>query len=254
MASDVAEKRFLFIAGTARSGTSALAELLCAHSEMIVCNERFYKLANEARIAELTPETFAPERLLYPSPDETHNHDWNNGGPYQRRLVEKYPRVRVLGDKVPHYHHHAAHIAAQFPECRFVFLSRNIFDVANSWQKRKDDPEDVVWTDGYRKAVKFWNADNRMLARLAQRFGPRVAVVSYERLYSYTPHYLRNLLRFLDVADDDRFIVEAYGRATRDWMKRFAQPSVLARDDLAWIAEHAEIELQRDLINAGERW
>ncbi len=254
MTDELREKRFLFIAGTARSGTSAFAELLCAHSEMVVCNERFYRLANEARIAELNPEAFAPERLLYPSADETHNHDWNNGGPYQKRLTEKYPRARILGDKVPHYHHHADHIAAQFPDCRFIFLSRNVYDVANSWQKRKDDPEDKVWTDGFRKAVRFWNADNRMLARLAQRFGERVAVVSYERLYSYAPNYLREILRFLDVSEDDRFIHEAYGRATRDWMKRFAQPLILSRDDIAWIEEHADTDLQRALIDAGERW
>ncbi|MCG8443511.1 MAG: sulfotransferase, partial [Caulobacterales bacterium] len=248
----VRDKRFVFIAGTARSGTSALADLLCAHSRMIVCNERFYNLATDARIRDIRPGLFARDTLLRPTAADTHHHGWNDGGAYQTDLLRRYDQALVLGDKVPHYHYYARELSEAFPGARFVFIVRNVFDVAQSWQARHDDETDTVWVDDGRKAVEFWNNDNRILLGLARANRGRVAVLSYERLFSYAPRYLAALLRFLEVDADDPDIRRAYRDMTRDWMRRFASPRRLSAEDQAWIAERADVDVRAALMEAGE--
>ncbi len=250
--SDLKQKNFVFVAGLARSGTSAFAELLCAHSEMIVGNERFYNWAEYEHIAKLTPAAFEKDVFLFPTPDETHNHVWNDGSPYQLHLLSKYDGAKVLGDKVPHYFYHTEYLLTEFPNAKLIFLTRNVFDCAASWQKRRDDAIDDIWMADHAKAVAFWNQAHRSMLEQVAAWPGRIGVVSYERLYAYSPGCLNAILNWLDVTPGDQAAFTWYRKATRDWMARWAAPRHLTPEQRAHVAEQAEPDLRRVLIDQAE--
>ena len=242
----------LLISGTQRSGTSAMADLLGAHSDMVITNERYIHLAQPGRYQQLGHASFRSEKLLHPVPEETQNFQWANRGEAHQALIRKYETVRVVGDKVPMYHHYLDHLFSEMGKARLVIMIRNVVDVVDSWQARHDDQRDGIWTADYQKGVAMWNWDNRLILQALQKYRQRIRVVSYERLFSYAPAYLGRVLAFAGVDPRDPAILEAYTAMTRDWMYRFSKPSRLTPSQRDWSLAMADMDLYRHIIDLGE--
>jgi hypothetical protein len=229
-----------------------MADLLGAHSEMVITNERYIRVAEPGRYRQLGYDAFRAERLLHPVPEETQNFQWANHGPAHQALIRKYATARVVGDKVPMYHHYLDHLFSEMGKARLVFMIRNAVDVVDSWQARRDDAADRVWTADYRMGVAMWNRDNRLILEALKTYRQRIRVVSYERLYSYAPAYLGRVLGFVGVNPRDPAILEAYASMTGDWMHRFSKPSRLTPSQRDWALAMADMDLYRQVIDMGE--
>ena len=95
-------KRIVFIIGVARSGTTAMADLLNLHPEICIGIERYkFKFV---RRGEFDAADFTPERFFDLRARDT-NILPHNGGRWKAvysRMRRKFPRAAVVGDKIPH--------------------------------------------------------------------------------------------------------------------------------------------------------
>ena len=113
-------KRYLLVSGIARSGTTALTDLLNAHPGVVIGQERFFNLVTPERIREMDETLFEPGRFLEPERAETHNTGWRSDERYVSFLRHKFARATVIGDKVPNYFWHAERMFAILPASRML--------------------------------------------------------------------------------------------------------------------------------------
>lgn len=95
------------------------------------------------------------------------------------------------GDKTPVNSFHAQHLAAAFPNARFVHIVRDGRDVALSWQR-------VAWNDyTIEEAARSWKSW-LLCATYCQRLGPnRYLEVLFDELVREPERELRRICRFL---------------------------------------------------------
>lgn len=179
----------LFIAGCPRSGTSAFADYLNDHPEVLVAIERYN------RLKEITSDLFARERLLDFRPEDT-------GQPrgYVEDLVrrKRWESLRWVGDKRPTYFFHYAGVAARNPGARFVYVYRPLEAVAESFQEKRERPGG--WALTVEDAVRLWNAGIRRTRRFALSGAAPLLVVDYDGFFSDPEGWATVLSAFLGVA------------------------------------------------------
>ncbi|MEZ5825624.1 MAG: sulfotransferase [Geminicoccaceae bacterium] len=241
-------KRFLFVAGIARSGTTALTDLLNAHPGMLIGQERYFNLVSPGRIGEIGPHLFEAERYFDPVPDETHNFRWREDERHVAFLQEKVRRVEIMGDKVPNYFWHAERLFAALPRSRMLLVTRHPLRVADSWKRRKVDPEDTVWSAGVRTALAQWNAGHEEMVKLVRRYGPQMGVVVYEDLFSGAPHPFNRLLSWLDAGAITQHTLDFHARQTAGWEEREGRDLILDEEETEMVVNGAKFELRDELV------
>jgi hypothetical protein len=229
---------YLFIMGTPRSGTTAMANLLNKHSRIIVGRERFVKHKQPTRAH------FEPDHFFNPTDD-----DANNMHPalYQQ-LREKYKGgIDWIGDKVPFYTRQLAFLTGEFPGAKMVFLLRNLNDVASSYQRRFDNPDDH-WRLNYRTAVRGWNENlGHALRYLSSDRDCEMLVVSYERFFSGDISQLRAVLGFLDLTEEPS-LTKAFQARTAGWGSRqVGEGKGLSESQRAWVESQRSAILEAGL-------
>ena len=91
-------KKYLFVGGLARSGTSALTELLNGHSEIAIGMERYKYLFGNGELFTRGEELFEKQKFFEWSPTETNVQ--LDDKKYQRmyeRIERKYHQVSYHG-------------------------------------------------------------------------------------------------------------------------------------------------------------
>jgi hypothetical protein len=238
----------LFVAGTARSGTSALTDLLNAHPAIVIGQERYFNLVSPGAYDRLTPDLFDDDRFLHPTPDETHNHQWRDNGEYVAHLRDKLRRARIVGDKVPNYFARTEMLFERFPGSRMLLITRDPVRVADSWKRRMLDPADTTWHAGPEKAIEQWNIGQGAMLYLCQTLPDRVGMVVYERLFGGDARGLERLCDWLGAGPPDEHMYECFGRATADWSARVTRPFVLTPAERAHVERTARHDVRRDLL------
>lgn len=176
-------QRLLFLAGLARSGTTALLHVLNAHPEVVVGMER-YKRVVSGGIDRLTPALFTKARFFDFSDGET-NQDPEEAarwGVDYAALEAKFDTATYVGDKMTTVRFDAVH--ERLPEARFVFIVRDIDQVASSWDRRAQDASDS-WPEraDARLSVERWNTSLRRIRRAVRQHPGLAHVVEYERFF-----------------------------------------------------------------------
>jgi hypothetical protein len=176
-------RRFLFICGCARSGTSALTTLVDAHADISVGMERY--LSRFLTGKGLTPDLFEEERFFSVEPGDTFYDDLEFAKPLYKSLRSKWQRSLVFGDKIPRLYTRYDHVFENFPDARIIFLSRNLIDVANSYKRRAEDASDQEWSEnrGAGVAIDDWNNANSLTLAAIERYPGKIYVLSYESLF-----------------------------------------------------------------------
>jgi len=209
-----AERQFLFVCGVPRSGTTALAKLLNFHPEVAIGIERYKKIAlSPAGITEFVPELFSVERFFdFREADTNVKADRDYAA-----MRAKYDSCLYVGDKVPRLYVVLPRLFKAFPSAKFIFITREIEAVAESWNKRADNPEDTNWpeTNDFSRAVVEWNRANNIALRYAKEKADQFIVVSYEEIMRNNPSTVQALLGRLGLTGDERFW-ERYGRLMAD--------------------------------------
>jgi hypothetical protein len=173
---------YLFLSGAPRSGTSALTELLSSHPDIAIGMERF-KFAYAKK--SVNRNVFIKKNFFDFKDTETNINDKNGKYvDYYSNLLEKYSGCSIVGDKYPQLYKFWPSLLKEFgSEGKFIFIIRDINDVASSFNVRASNPKDK-WPEknDYKKAVEIWN-NSLDLANDAIVKGFDICIVSYSKLF-----------------------------------------------------------------------
>ena len=211
------EPRTLFVCGSDRNGTTALAEYLNRHPKILVCQESS-ETAQQAEIT-LDPSTF--ERMLDPLPKEPGDAAPHNNGD---RLVK--PRAELLANRDPSglqwvgasnsdYLMRMESVAGNNPGARFIVMYRPIEEIAESWEPEDaDNGQDS--NDGFGRAVKTWNRGLQSTRRfIRESLIPSVLLIDYHDFLYRTELVASQISRFLELEFDEPVAAEPSDKVPR---------------------------------------
>ena len=194
-------RKYLFVCGPPRSGTSALVRCLNLHPEIVVGQERYkYRLFARQHPTFDYRGLFAKERFFCFDPDDS-NIDLT--APFYVDAAAKYDTAEYVGDKVPRLYRSIPFLLRTFSPCRVVYIAREPISVAASWQRRADDPKDS-WppTIGYEQAIHEWNHAMAAICEFKERTTDEITVVRYAELFGrHGKEAFHSLFRRLDLVD-----------------------------------------------------
>jgi len=237
------DRQLLFVVGLARSGTTALTELLSTHPEIALGMERYKRLMLRRASVELRPSLFEPARffdftdgLTNITPDASPRWD-----AYYRHLAEGYDTATYVGDKVTGVR--VRMILQRFPAARVVVIVRDLVEVAASWQRRADDPTDAGWREAWdaQEAAVQWNRGLRQLLRMFDLATGRIRVVEYRTLFGdpsgRSIHGTFDWLGLPASPAADTAFDQMHSRYARDLRDRAPELAPTERDAVATMAD-----------------
>ena len=237
--------KLLFIGGPPRSGTTALADYLNQHPELLVCMERYKWVPPH----EIRPELFTFERILDYRPSFRGDRPETNT-PQEHHvalLAGKDPeRLSWIGDKTPAYVEQLRWLSENNPGASFILTYRPLEDVAESFEARSKDPEDPWLFGGFEAGVEQWNAamkSTRNFVKSAMNLN--VLILSYHDFFYDNQAVIPLLSRFLDI-EIDQSTQDAWMRMSRGFEARRRTKEALSGEMLAYIEANKN--------EAAERW
>jgi hypothetical protein len=239
--------KYLFVCGCPRSGTTALVKLLNSHPSIAIGMERYKYWSNPQEIHKIQKQSFQPEHF-FDIKDEQTNINWDY---FYDKLKEKFSQENLItGDKNPHYYRHYQELENQFDNVKWIFLIRDINDVALSYNKRAADPNDAWPEDAnYTTAVAHWN--NSLIKTwhyFSDRDTKNLFVCEYEKFFTYNESYFQSLVNFLEVESSPE-MHNYYKVSTQNWEKNLANKKEnLDEVQLNYIKTNCRFKLKNALI------
>jgi hypothetical protein len=155
---------------------------MVAHPKIVLGVERYVLLANQKRNG-FSPGLFEKEKFFDLQPRETFYKELDANG-YYDRARKNFDDAEWVGDKIPHLFHKYDDVDAAMPEVHYIFIVRNIIDVAGSYQKRA---ETGSWKENrdYAQAVLDWRDSIETTLKFTARddVRARVHIISYEEIF-----------------------------------------------------------------------
>ena len=194
-------KKLLFVCGTPRSGTTALANLLNTSPHIVIGVERYSQLltlyagGEPDSVRDMIHDLFTRERLL----GDRLPGDTKPFPPSERdAALAKWATAAYVGDKVPQIYKRLTTLSEACPDARFIYIVRNPYSVASSWQRRADNKDDS-WPakNGFANGVKAWNESLGFALLAIETLDGRFAAVQYEKMFR-RPHATRQYLAMTD--------------------------------------------------------
>jgi hypothetical protein len=177
---------YLFVCGTARSGTTAFAELLNTHPKIVVGIERYKRvlIGNPDQPFELQ-DLFSYDRFFNWSESETNVRV--NEGQYKElyeRARAKFEQAELIGDKIPGLYRRIPWLLNQVPDAKIIYMLRSPLAVAKSWDVRAKRQE-RSWpaTNDFFAAVPEWNRSIRLARKHKRAYGEKLAIVFYDDIF-----------------------------------------------------------------------
>ncbi|MEQ8399037.1 sulfotransferase [Thalassobaculum sp.] len=190
----------VFLVGFPRSGTTLLDQVLDAHPEIAVVEERPFIAGLIARFS-VAGRSYPEALTTLSDADRAEMRAW-----YRARMKRFLPDAptRYVVDKMPLNLVHAGLIRSVFPEARFLLALRHPCDVVlscfmqnfhlNTWMASFTTLDGAAGL--YRAALGVWET-------YAGVFDPPRITVRYEDLVDDLPREAARVLRFLDLPWDD---------------------------------------------------
>lgn len=246
----------LFIGGCQRSGTTAFADYLNEHDEILVCRERYKWLPQR----EVTPAIFTRERLLNYCHDARNKHGgWETNIPrrYHEELLagKDLHNLRWIGDKNPDYVKDLKRLSHNNPGAKFIMLYRPVEEVAASWEARSNNPEDrwLGGKNGLELGVNAWNEALRSLHRFA-RYRPEaeVLIIGYHDFFHGDGSCLTLLSEFLEIEFGEE-ISRRWEGITGSFEARRKDRLQLSPEQMNYIRRRKNDDLERWVLGRIER-
>lgn len=194
------QKRYLFVCGCPRSGTTALWRLMVAHPDIVLGIERYVHFAFGK--SKIKPDLFEKPKFYRIQPGETYYDDLSRYNTYYADAEQRFDQAAWVGDKIPPLDLDYAGIEANFENAHILYIVRNIIDVSGSYQRRAGDDSDVTWSADrdYRKAVSDWHHSIRATLHLLDFVERRtsIQVILYDDLFLQRAD-LRPIFDWLDL-------------------------------------------------------
>ncbi len=241
---------FLFVMGCPRSGTSFVGNLLNLDSRIVLGQERFQKIPGQIR-----PYHFSEHVFFNPTRFETRLLGRRERDREGRSFSDRYEvlrerwrsgTVRYIGDKFPNYSSVLPHLSSSFSGSRFIFLLRDLNQVASSFNVRAENPADA-WPEhnDYRAAPKFWNDSITNLREYVDREGSeRVFIILFERFYAGEIAYLEALLGFLGL-DVQEAVLTRFIEKTGPQPEREKRRGVLTPEMVKYLDQHRDRDAEQ---------
>lgn len=239
-------KKYLFVAGCARSGTSALVQLLSGSPKIALGMERFGHLVNPNDFS-LTPEHFTKARFLKLEEGDTFYDDVLDFHKFDPDLINKLDTSEWVGDKRPDLYESYDQLFESFPNAKVIFIYRSIAEVASSFHGRIQEGKNWPATKNFESAVREWNR-SLYLTREALNKGYDIAVVDYDSIFlgdlDLTP-----LFSFLNVEINEG--LERHIQKIRKRSKELSEKRtlLLSDDEIEYIERNAKTFLVEQLGN-----
>lgn len=147
----------LFIAGCPRSGTTALTRLVNLHPEVVVGMERYKGLYSKRE--GFSADLFRRDRFFdYRDNDSSFLPSTNaKAATFYANADEKFDRAKFVGDKYPQFFRHYDVLFKNFPDAHVIFVFRNPYFVAQSWQRKAEDSTSWPSQNDSKRAASYWN-------------------------------------------------------------------------------------------------
>lgn len=195
-------KKLLFIGGVGRSGTSALTEIVGSHTQIVLGMERYNKLFRKQDFS-INKSHFEKDRFLNIHPGDTFYNDFFKFSSHlnaEKKWDEavyvgvKYPRITTVYDR----------IKEALGEFKLIYIYRDIYDVAESWNRKAVDGSKWPKQRDYKKAVQFWNRSLRVTRQII-RDKNDIVCIKYEDLY-FSNKSIEPIFDWLDLDFDNEVI------------------------------------------------
>ena len=242
--------QWVFVCGCARSGTSTMADLLRSHPSFAMGRERFGRRYRSR--GTLSPELFKKDRFCAELVDGDSHHSTLDG--YYEALRPRFDSCTHVGDKIPFLHTGYEEISRVFSGVKFVFMLRDVYEVALSFERRAEhtrQTKSAGWPAdrGWRVAVDEWNLS--LANTIAALHTGSIHVVMYEQLYR-SDEQLQNLFLFLNAEVDKA--VEAFHSKARAQRERIEndRDHALTRVQEEYITNRADFDSYNALVRASE--
>lgn len=196
-------KRFLFICGAARSGTSPVWGFVAEHPRIALGLERYIKRSLGPQF--LSPALFEKDRFFSLRAGDTFYTSLQEFHPYYGRLAPRFDDCLLYGDKIPKLYENYPRLEENFSHPKVIFVLRNIFDIASSVNQRADKGKNWRSDRDYSKAVRDWN--RALHATLENIDAMDICVVEYETFFSGQCDP-KALFEFLDIEWRDELDVK----------------------------------------------
>ncbi len=245
---DPVDHQVLFVAGLARSGTTALHRVLDAHPDVALGIERYKRLWG-GRIGEIDERAFDRDRFFDWSEDLTNiTPDLGWAARQIAALDAKWDTARHRGDKMTTVR--AQKLWQTIPEARFVFIVRDVAEVAASWERRARNEADLGWRRdlGAEAAVAASNTALRRIRR-AVRQRPEHACVVHHQSFFADPDAtaLRGVCAFLGLDADP--VLGAFAAAHQTYVDSVvSRERVLPSEVAAFVEAQADRRAWRDVV------
>lgn len=236
--SEPTSRKYLFVCGVPRSGTSAITSLLNEHPKIALGLERYRRVPRAA----LNENLFSKAQFFDFQPSDL------TKGLYAR-LEEKYDDAAWLGDKVPRYYTKYRQLFDRFENSIVIYMLRDIHAVSSSWNRRADNPDDIRWSESndYVSAVAEWNFSLQQTAKFKEQYPDRLLIVQFERFYCGNVAALETILHKLALSAPRRML-QRFQAMTRDWDARSKKPLCEREGQFGYIESHADRHTYSELM------
>ena len=245
--------KLLFVSGPARSGTTAFADYLNQHQEILVCRERYKYVPRK-----IDSSFFTFDRILDYEPQQRSG-ETNIPLEYHAELLaRKDPaKLKWIGDKHPGYARLLPAIYLNNPGASFILTYRPIEEVVESFDARSKNPEDV-WLggkNGFEMGVEFWNRTMRSTREFIESgLNPNVLIVSYHDFFYRNEDCIPLISRFLDLEFDDS-IRKAWREMSREFEGERRAKEPFSEEQVALIEKRKDhVAEQWVLDRIEEQW
>jgi hypothetical protein len=201
--------KYLFVTGCARSGTSVMTDLLRAHPKIAMGRERF--AGRYLEDGYFPPSLFERERFCRQLREGDSHHQTLS--PYYEDVYHRFDQYYYRGDKIPEMATNYAPLLVSYSRPKVVYMLRNCFDVADSFNRRAIDAKAAgnkhgwPWDRDSTAAVEEWNVSLRNTLGVLDKID--VLFVIYERLF-VDDIVLNHLFDFLDLPVTDEVAATFY--------------------------------------------
>lgn len=202
-------KKFLFVCGVPRSGTTALSRLIGKHPQIVMGTERYKFLYSQPDA--VNADLFTKDRFFSFSEQDTNLLPNTEGRKaYYDSLLKKFDKAIYVGDKTPGIFNRYQTIFERFDQAKVLFIVRDIHQVASSWNVRALNSDQSRWKRDmdYKQAVTTWNDSLKKTIDAIDQ-GKDILVVNYNKFFDSEQNdplnNLQKLLDYLRIDNDTKF-------------------------------------------------
>lgn len=254
---DIAKKhtatggKYVFIGGCPRSGTTALFRLLVSSEQVGIGFERYLELIGRPDnmtgfMCQVNASLFEKSEFFKKLDKKWYiKQKWIQE--YYSSLRTRYNKAKILGDKIPLLESDWKKIRLCIPEANFLYIFRNIYDVAFSYNQRARNELDRTWTKtkDYKEAVRDWNSSILSIKQMAEFCD--LYIIKYEDIF-FDKSCIDKLLQFLSIRIDIK-VEQRMSQLLSTSKKLSAKPRELSSEEKEYIEKYARFDTYEELCD-----